>query len=97
MSKAHEQELVLAAQFPTPQREQWQELIAGVLRKSGRVPADFDGDAAEKIATKTYDDILVQPLYTRTDVADVYKRQNGTSSPILRRRGKRFWPTLSTA
>ncbi|SMC86382.1 methylmalonyl-CoA mutase family protein [Kibdelosporangium aridum] len=69
MSKAHEQELVLAAQFPTPQREQWQELIAGVLRKSGRVPADFDGDAAEKIATKTYDDILVQPLYTRTDVA----------------------------
>ncbi|RSM74599.1 methylmalonyl-CoA mutase [Kibdelosporangium aridum] len=80
MSKAHEQELVLAAQFPTPQREQWQELIAGVLRKSGRVSeellagssnrtADFDGDAAEKIATKTYDDILVQPLYTRTDAA----------------------------
>ncbi|CAM3618621.1 methylmalonyl-CoA mutase family protein [Kibdelosporangium persicum] len=70
MSQAPEQEeLVLAAQFPTPRREQWQELVAGVLRKSGRVPADFTGDAAGKIATRTYDDILVQPLYTRQDTA----------------------------
>nr|WP_042195745.1 methylmalonyl-CoA mutase family protein [Kibdelosporangium sp. MJ126-NF4]CEL22197.1 Methylmalonyl-CoA mutase [Kibdelosporangium sp. MJ126-NF4]CTQ92978.1 Methylmalonyl-CoA mutase (EC 5.4.99.2) [Kibdelosporangium sp. MJ126-NF4] len=70
MSQAPEQEeLVLAAQFPTAQHAQWQELVAGVLRKSGRLPADFDGDPAEKIATKTYDDILVHPLYTRADVA----------------------------
>ncbi|MCE7005865.1 methylmalonyl-CoA mutase subunit beta [Kibdelosporangium philippinense] len=70
MSQAHEPEFVLAAQFPTPQRAQWVDLIAGVLRKSGRVPADFDGDAAGKIATKTYDDILVQPLYTRDDAPE---------------------------
>ncbi|ALG13679.1 methylmalonyl-CoA mutase family protein [Kibdelosporangium phytohabitans] len=70
MSQAPEQEeLVLAAQFPTPQLAQWQELVAGVLRKSGRLPVGFDGDAAEKIATKTYDDILVHPLYTRQDAA----------------------------
>ncbi|ONI85878.1 methylmalonyl-CoA mutase [Actinosynnema sp. ALI-1.44] len=70
MSQAPElEELVLAAQFPTAQHAQWQELVAGVLRKSGRLPADFDGDAAGKIATKTYDDILVHPLYTRQDAA----------------------------
>ncbi|MET0236780.1 MAG: methylmalonyl-CoA mutase family protein, partial [Kibdelosporangium sp.] len=70
MSQAPEQdELVLAAQFPTPQREQWQELIAGVLRKSGRLPEGFSGAADDLIATRTYDDILVHPLYTADDVA----------------------------
>ncbi|MBP2322759.1 methylmalonyl-CoA mutase [Kibdelosporangium banguiense] len=70
MSQAPEQdELVLAAQFPTPQREQWQELIAGVLRKSGKLPEGFDGHADDLIATKTYDDIVVHPLYTADDVA----------------------------
>jgi methylmalonyl-CoA mutase len=70
MSQAPEQdELVLAAQFPTPQREQWQELIAGVLRKSGKLPEGFTGHADDLIATRTYDDILVHPLYTAEDGA----------------------------
>lgn len=52
-------ELALAAEFPTPDREQWLELVQGVLRKSG---ADFGS-----LITTTYDGIEVQPLYTADD------------------------------
>ncbi|WP_184690091.1 methylmalonyl-CoA mutase family protein [Saccharothrix tamanrassetensis] len=54
-------ELALAAEFPTPDREQWLELVQGVLRKSG---ADFGS-----LVTTTYDGIRVEPLYTAADVA----------------------------
>jgi methylmalonyl-CoA mutase len=68
MTQAPEHDgLVLAAQFPTPQRGQWQELVAGVLRKSGRLPEGFDGEPDGLIATRTYDDIVVHPLYTAED------------------------------
>ncbi|TCO65570.1 methylmalonyl-CoA mutase family protein [Actinocrispum wychmicini] len=68
MSQALEpEELVLAAEFPTPTGQQWRELVAGVLRKAGRLPDQLDGDVTDLIATKTYDDILVHPLYTESD------------------------------
>ncbi|MBP2339179.1 methylmalonyl-CoA mutase [Saccharothrix coeruleofusca] len=54
-------ELALAAEFPTPDREQWLDLVHGVLRKSG---ADF-----ESLVTTTYDGIRVRPLYTAEDTA----------------------------
>ncbi|WP_082403743.1 methylmalonyl-CoA mutase family protein [Saccharothrix sp. NRRL B-16348] len=54
-------ELALAAEFPTPDREQWLDLVHGVLRKSG---ADFGS-----LITTTYDGIAVQPLYTADDRA----------------------------
>ncbi|MEV0678321.1 methylmalonyl-CoA mutase family protein [Actinosynnema sp. NPDC050436] len=54
-------DLALAAEFPAPDREQWLELVRGVLRKSG---ADFDS-----LVTTTYDGIRVQPLYTAEDAA----------------------------
>ncbi|MFD1148154.1 methylmalonyl-CoA mutase family protein [Saccharothrix hoggarensis] len=54
-------ELALAAEFPAPDREQWLDLVRGVLRKSG---ADFGS-----LITTTYDDIDVQPLYTADDRA----------------------------
>ncbi|GAA1354323.1 methylmalonyl-CoA mutase family protein [Saccharothrix algeriensis] len=54
-------EPALAAEFPAPDREQWLELVRGVLRKSG---ADF-----ESLVTTTYDGIRVQPLYTAADTA----------------------------
>jgi methylmalonyl-CoA mutase len=70
MKQAPEPEhLVLAAQFPTPSREEWQELIAGVLRKSGKLPAEVSGEVSDLLATRTYDDILVHPLYTAEDSA----------------------------
>jgi methylmalonyl-CoA mutase len=62
-------ELVLAAEFPAPTRQQWQELVAGVLRRSGRLPDEPPDEVSALLATRTYDDIVVQPLYTRGDVA----------------------------
>ncbi|SEP51880.1 methylmalonyl-CoA mutase family protein [Amycolatopsis saalfeldensis] len=62
-----EPELVLAAEFPAAGRDRWQELVAGVLRKSGRLPEDFDGAPESKLVTRTYDGIEIQPLYTRED------------------------------
>ncbi|MET0133235.1 MAG: methylmalonyl-CoA mutase family protein [Kibdelosporangium sp.] len=64
------EELVLAAEFPAPRREQWQELIAGVLRKSGKLPDDVPDDVSDLIATRTYDDFVIHPLYTGDDTSD---------------------------
>ncbi|MGW3999331.1 methylmalonyl-CoA mutase family protein [Amycolatopsis sp. NPDC004772] len=61
-------ELDLAAEFPQATREQWQELVAGVLRKSGKLPEDFAGAPESKLVTRTYDGIAIQPLYTAEDV-----------------------------
>ncbi|MFF0146841.1 methylmalonyl-CoA mutase [Amycolatopsis sulphurea] len=60
-------ELALAAEFPAADRDRWQELVAGVLRKSGRLPEDFTGAPESKLVTRTYDDIEIQPLYTADD------------------------------
>jgi methylmalonyl-CoA mutase len=54
-------ELTLAAEFPTPSREQWQRMVAAVLEKSGTTP--------DSLATRTYDGIAIQPLYTAEDSA----------------------------
>ncbi|TNC20695.1 methylmalonyl-CoA mutase family protein [Amycolatopsis alkalitolerans] len=62
-------DLALAAEFETPERAAWQELVAGVLRKSGRLPEDFDGAPERLLATTTYDGIEIQPLYTAEDGA----------------------------
>ncbi|MGW4401072.1 methylmalonyl-CoA mutase family protein [Amycolatopsis nivea] len=59
--------LALAAEFPTADRAQWQELVAGVLRKSGRLPEDFPGAPESKLVSRTYDGIEIQPLYTADD------------------------------
>ncbi|HEV7653325.1 MAG TPA: methylmalonyl-CoA mutase family protein [Mycobacteriales bacterium] len=61
--------LPLAAQFPATTREQWVELVAGVLRRSG-LPEG--ADPVEALTGTTYDDIPVRPLYTAADrpVAD---------------------------
>lgn len=59
--------LALAAEFPTADRAQWQELVAGVLRKSGRLPEDFAGAPESKLVSRTYDGIEIQPLYTAED------------------------------
>ncbi|MEC3981588.1 methylmalonyl-CoA mutase family protein [Amycolatopsis sp. H20-H5] len=65
------EELTLAAEFDQPNRAQWQELVAGVLRKSGVIGEDFEGAPESKLVTRTYDGIEIQPLYTAEDtVAD---------------------------
>ncbi|MEV8414976.1 methylmalonyl-CoA mutase small subunit [Streptomyces niveus] len=57
--------LSLAAEFPAPTHEQWQGLVAGVLRKSGR---DVSGAAAEDaLSTSLEDGLTTRPLYTAAD------------------------------
>ncbi|MEU6458987.1 methylmalonyl-CoA mutase family protein [Streptomyces sp. NPDC047065] len=59
--------LDLAAEFPHATHEQWQHLVAGVLRKSGReVP---DDEAEDALSTALEDGLRVRPLYTARDAA----------------------------
>ncbi len=54
--------------FPVASREQWQQLVEGVLAKSGK--AGLAGAAAEEaLATEVEDGLRVQPLYTAEDEA----------------------------
>jgi methylmalonyl-CoA mutase len=57
--------LSLAADFPTPTRQEWRELVRAVLAKSGR-PVDTD-TPEDLLATTTYDGIDIAPLYTSAD------------------------------
>ncbi|MEU0332036.1 methylmalonyl-CoA mutase family protein [Streptomyces sp. NPDC006193] len=59
--------LSLAAEFPDATHEQWQRLIEGVLRKSGK---EVSGAAAEDALSTTLEDGLrTRPLYTARDGA----------------------------
>ncbi|MFF3504457.1 methylmalonyl-CoA mutase family protein [Streptomyces sp. NPDC003247] len=59
--------LALAGEFPDATHEQWQQLVTGVLRRSGR---DVTGDAAEDALAGVLEDGLgVRPLYTARDTA----------------------------
>ncbi|MEW1780509.1 methylmalonyl-CoA mutase family protein [Streptomyces sp. NPDC086777] len=59
--------LSLAAEFPDATQEQWQRLVEGVLRKSGR---EVSGEAAEDALSTTLEDGLrTRPLYTARDSA----------------------------
>ena len=59
--------LELAAEFPDVTHEQWQRLVAGVLRKSGK---DVEGAAAEEaLSTALEDGLRTRPLYTAQDSA----------------------------
>lgn len=50
--------------------QQWQEAVAGVLRKSGRLAEDADpSQAPDKLAKRTTDGIVIAPL-AGTEVAD---------------------------
>ncbi|GGV56174.1 methylmalonyl-CoA mutase [Streptomyces longisporoflavus] len=59
--------LSLAAEFPDATHEQWQRLVEGVLRKSGK---DVSGPAAEEtLSTALEDGLSTRPLYTARDTA----------------------------
>ncbi|MGW0878308.1 methylmalonyl-CoA mutase family protein [Streptomyces sp. NPDC002671] len=59
--------LPLAAEFPDATHEQWQRLVEGVLRKSGK---EVSGEAAEDALSTTLEDGLrTRPLYTARDAA----------------------------
>ncbi|MCP3757300.1 methylmalonyl-CoA mutase family protein [Streptomyces sp. TBY4] len=59
--------LSLAAEFPDATHEQWQRLVEGVLRKSGK---EVSGGAAEDaLSTKLEDGLTTRPLYTAPEAA----------------------------
>ncbi|HEY8978219.1 MAG TPA: methylmalonyl-CoA mutase family protein [Streptomyces sp.] len=59
--------LELAGEFPDVSHEQWQRLVAGVLRKAGK---DVEGEAAEEaLSTALEDGLRTRPLYTARDTA----------------------------
>ncbi|MFI1654746.1 methylmalonyl-CoA mutase family protein [Streptomyces sp. NPDC020472] len=59
--------LSLASEFPDAPHEQWQNLVAGVLRKSGK---EVSGAAAEDaLSTLLEDGLATRPLYTARDTA----------------------------
>ncbi|GGM60273.1 methylmalonyl-CoA mutase [Longimycelium tulufanense] len=63
-------EFTLAADFPAASRDQWRELVLGVLRKSGAVDpdgTDTPREPEELLATTTYDGVTVAPLHTAED------------------------------
>ncbi|EWC60738.1 Methylmalonyl-CoA mutase [Actinokineospora spheciospongiae] len=67
--QAEPDELTLAGEFAEAAREQWQELVAGVLRKSNAVPEGFDESVESLLSTRTYDGVTLAPLYTAEDTA----------------------------
>ncbi|MEU8436812.1 methylmalonyl-CoA mutase family protein [Streptomyces sp. NPDC029216] len=67
--------LSLAAEFPDATHEQWQRLVEGVLRKSGK---EVSGEAAEAALTTTLEDgLTTRPLYTARPDADAKTRTTG--------------------
>lgn len=65
-------ELVLAGEFPAASREQWVELVDGVLKKSRRITDDAEpGAGVAKLVRTSPEGIGVLPLYTAEDVADL--------------------------
>ncbi|MFD9428368.1 methylmalonyl-CoA mutase family protein, partial [Streptomyces sp. NPDC060054] len=56
-----------AAGFPDPSHDQWQSLVEGVLRKSGK---EVSGAAAEEALSTTLEDgLTTRPLYTSHDTS----------------------------
>ncbi|TQN41477.1 heterodimeric methylmalonyl-CoA mutase small subunit [Blastococcus colisei] len=62
-------DLALAAEFGATTRDQWRELVAGVLRKSGReeLPDPVEDALSRTVATG----VRVAPLYTADDAGDL--------------------------
>jgi methylmalonyl-CoA mutase len=62
-------DLALAAEFDAATRDQWRELVAGVLRKAGReeLPDPVEAALNRTVATG----VTVAPLYTREDAGDL--------------------------
>ncbi|QIY60916.1 methylmalonyl-CoA mutase family protein [Streptomyces sp. RPA4-2] len=67
MTVLPDDEFSLAAEFPDATHEQWQRLVEGVLRKSGK---EVSGSAAEDALSTTVEDgLTTRPLYTALDSA----------------------------
>jgi methylmalonyl-CoA mutase len=62
-------DLALAAEFDAATREQWRELVAGVLRKTGR--EDLPDPVEDALSVPVATGVTVEPLYTAEDARDL--------------------------
>src|SRR3954464_10106058 len=62
-------DLALAGEFEAATREQWRELVAGVLRKAGR--EDLPAPAEDPLGAPVAPGVRIEPLYTAEDVGDL--------------------------
>src|SRR3954467_8419190 len=62
-------ELLLGGEFPAATRDEWRELVVGVLRKAGReeLPDPVEDALRRPVATG----VTVAPLYTAEDAGDL--------------------------
>jgi len=63
------EDLSLAAEFDAATRDQWRELVAGVLRKAGR--EDLPDPVEEALVGTVATGVSVTPLYTAEDAGDL--------------------------
>jgi methylmalonyl-CoA mutase len=69
-TQASESTLTLAGEFPPATRDEWRELVAGVLRKAGRLPEDLSGPVEDLLATTLTEGVTIAPLYTAEDAIE---------------------------
>ncbi|WP_040338456.1 methylmalonyl-CoA mutase subunit beta [Candidatus Blastococcus massiliensis] len=62
-------DLGLAAEFPAVTRDEWRDLVAGVLRKAGR--EDLPEPVEDALRRPVAPGVTVAPLYTAEDAADL--------------------------
>src|SRR4051812_24351431 len=62
-------DLALAGEFDAATREQWRELVAGVLRKAGR--EDLPDPVEDALGATVATGVRIEPLYTADDVGDL--------------------------
>src|SRR4051794_1754642 len=62
-------ELSLAGEFPAATRDQWRELVAGVLRKAGRT--ELPDPVEEALRRTVATGVRVAPLYTAEDAGNL--------------------------
>ncbi|MGD9990325.1 methylmalonyl-CoA mutase family protein [Pseudonocardia sp.] len=83
-------ELALAAEFPSPTRDEWAVLVDGVLRKAGRLAEDAPaGSGVGKLVRETLDGIAVRPLYTADDAPAAALEATGVPGAAPYVRGSR--------
>ncbi len=63
------EDLVLAGEFPAATREQWRDLVAGVLRKAGR--DDLPEHAEDALRRTVATGVSVAPLYTADEAGEL--------------------------
>ncbi|MCF6507951.1 methylmalonyl-CoA mutase [Blastococcus sp. MG754426] len=63
------EDLALAAEFDAVTRDQWRELVAGVLRKAGR--EDLPDPVEDALRRSVAPGVTVAPLYTAEDAGDL--------------------------